>query len=228
MKIQDLTLEERPREKLRERGLMAMSNVELLAILIRSGARGKNAVDVARELFAMTDNRLCTLSSLSLDKVSSVGGVGFSKACQIVAAFELGRRCAAEMPVTMRGAIRDTRQACKLLQPRLRVLDHEECWALFLNRNNRPICKKMISSGGLCETTMDSRMVAEYALEKKATGVILFHNHPSGSPEPSRADLKMTSSLRNALASLDIVLFDHIIISGDSYYSCCDQVVTQL
>ena len=132
------------------------------------------------------------------------------------------------MPVTMRGSIRNTSQACKLLQPRLRVLDHEECWALFLNRNNRPICKKMISSGGLCETTLDSRMVAEFALEKKATGVILFHNHPGGSPEPSKADLKMTSSLRNALASLDIILFDHIIISGDSYYSCCDQVVTQL
>ncbi len=228
MKMLDLSEDERPREKMRDRGLEALSNVELLAVILRTGTGGRNAADLARELYRTSGNSLCALSALSVRRMCEVPGIGFGKAASIASAFELGRRCALEQAGNSDVQVTDAVTAAKMLAPRLRVLDHEECWALFLNRRNRPVGKEMISSGGLSDTGMDSRVVARLALEKKATGVILFHNHPSGSPDPGKADLKRTAELRAGLKSLDISLLDHIIIAGDSFFSFTDECVCHL
>ncbi len=223
MRMMELSEDERPREKMRDRGLSALTNAELLAVLLRTGTGGRNAMDIARDLLASSDGSLRRLSAASPAKMCAVPGIGFGKAASVCAAFELGRRCAAELSATAGEPITTPHQACGIMLPRFRVLEHEECWALFLNRRNRPVGTEMISSGGLAETTIDSRMVAGAALEKKAVSVILFHNHPSGSPEPGNADIRQTARLKAALDSLDIRLIDHIIIAGDSFYSFSEE-----
>ncbi len=228
MKILDLSEDERPREKMRDRGLAALSNAELLAVILRTGTGGRNAMDLARELYMAAGSSLCSLSALSLRRMCDVPGVGFGKAASIAAAFELGRRCALEQAGNTEIQVTDSATAARMFAPHLRVLDHEECWALFLNRRNRSLGRDMISSGGLSDTGLDFRIVARLALEKKATGVILFHNHPSGSPEPGKADLKRTAELRAGLKSLDILLLDHIIIAGDTFFSFADECVGHL
>ena len=217
MRILELSGEERPREKMRDRGVAALSNVELLAVILRTGTGGRNAMDLARELYAVSGNSLCELSSLSADRMCAVPGIGFGKAASIVSAFELGRRCALEKAGNTDISVTDSKVAARLFAPYLRILDHEECWALFLNQRNRPLGKEMIGSGGLNATPIDSRVVTR-----------LFHNHPSGSPEPGASDIKHTSSIRKGLASLNIALLDHIIIAGDSFFSFSEERVFHL
>lgn len=228
MKIMDMGEDERPREKMRDRGLAALSNVELLAVILRTGTGGRNAMDLARDLLSYVDGSLCVLSAVTTSNMCHVPGVGFGKAASVAAAFELGRRCAFERAGNTDVSVTDSKTAAMLMAPRLRVLDHEECWALFLNRRNRPVGKEMISSGGLSDTGMDLRIVARLALEKKATAVIVFHNHPSGSPEPGKADLRQTAALKSALESLEITLLDHIIIAGDLFFSFSDECTSVL
>ena len=229
MKMQDLSEDERPREKMRDRGLTALSNVELLAVILRTGTGGGlNAMDIARELYGASEHSLCLLSTMSVPRMCDVPGIGFGKAASVASAFELGRRCALEQAGNTDVSVTDSLTAARMLAPHLRVLDHEECWALFLNRRNRPLGRELVSSGGLNDTGIDSRVVARLALEKKATGVILFHNHPSGSPEPGTSDLKRTAELRKGLKSLDISLLDHIIIAGDVFFSVTDECVCHL
>lgn len=228
MRIMDLSEDERPREKMRDRGVSSLSNAELLAVILRSGTGGRNVVELSRELYMAAGSSLCFLSSMSADRMCEVPGIGFGKAASVVSAFELGRRCALEQSGDMEVSVTGSGIAARLLAPHLRVLDHEECWALFLNRRNRPVGKAMISSGGLNDTGIDSRVVARLALEKKATGVILFHNHPSGSPEPGKADIERTAALRSALSSLDISLLDHIIIARNSFFSFTDECISHL
>ena len=224
----DLSEDERPREKMRDRGLAALSNVELLAVILRTGTGGLNAMDLARELYGVSGRSLCSLSTMSALRMCDVPGIGFGKAASVACAFELGRRCASERAGNTDASVTESITAARMLAPYLRVLDHEECWALFLNRRNRPLGRERVSSGGLNDTGIDSRVVARLALEKKATGVILFHNHPSGSPEPGMSDLKRTAELRKGLKSLDISLLDHIIIAGDSFFSFTDERVYPL
>lgn len=221
--MMELCEDERPREKMRDRGVAALSNVELLSVILRTGTGGRNVMELARELYTASGSSLCSLSSMSADRMCDVPGIGFGKAASIVSAFELGRRCALERAGNADISVTDSKKAARLLAPYLRVLDHEECWALFLNRRNRPLGKEMIGSGGLNDTPIDSRVVMRLALEKKATAVILFHNHPSGSPEPGTADVRQTASLRAALAALNITLLDHIIIAGDSFFSFSEE-----
>lgn len=228
MRIMELSEDERPREKMRDRGAVALSNVELLAVILRTGTGGRNVMELARELYSASGNSLCELSSLSADRMRAVPGIGFGKAASIVSAFELGRRCALERAGNTDISLTDSKAAARLLAPYLRVLDHEECWALFLNRRNRPLGKEMIGAGGLNDTPIDSRVVTRLALEKKATGVILFHNHPSGAPEPGESDIRQTASIRKGLASMNIALLDHIIIAGDTFFSFAEEVVFHL
>ncbi|MGN0191403.1 MAG: DNA repair protein RadC, partial [Candidatus Cryptobacteroides sp.] len=216
--------DERPREKMREKGLDALTDVELLAVLLHTGSGGMNVVELAREVYACHSGNLCTLSSASPDKLCEVKGIGFGKAATICAAFELGRRCARGKAFREVFVVRDPAAACALMSPAMRVLDHEECWAMFLNRKNRVVARQAVSSGGLAATAMDPRIVARMALEKKATSVILFHNHPSGCPLPGEADLNSTETLRQALSAIDVKLLDHIIIAGDSWFSFADEM----
>lgn len=223
MKIKDLTEEERPREKMISKGKDALTDVELLAIILRTGTDRMNAVDLARELLRSADGKLNTLAGMSIEGLCRINGIGPSKAITISASFELGRRCAEEAVVESRNAISDPKTVFRMMLPILRGLDHEECWVLYLNRANFLISKEKVSSGGLDSTTLDSRIIVRKAIEKKASGIILVHNHPSGSALPGSADIQSTRQLDKVLKTCELSLIDHVVIASDSYYSFADE-----
>ncbi len=223
MKIKELCMDERPREKMLSKGAESLSNAELLAILLRTGTGSMNAVDVAREILKSADGKLNGISSMSIERLCAVPGIGPAKAVALAAAFELGRRSAGESVVDSRTSVCSAKIVFRIMLPLLRGLDHEECWILYLNRANYLISKERVSVGGLDSTTLDSRTIVRKALEKKATGIIIVHNHPSGSALPGNADIQATRQLSSALKTCDIPLIDHVIIAEDSYYSFSDE-----
>ncbi len=227
MKIKDLCIEERPREKMMERGAEALSNIELLAIMLRTGTEKKNVIDVARELLKSSDGKLNIIAGMSVESLCRTQGIGPSKAVTLAAAFELGRRCAAECITDSRTSISSPKIVFRMMLPILRGLDHEECWVLFLNRANHLISKERISIGGIDSTILDCRTIARKAIEKTACGIILVHNHPSGSALPGTADIQATKQLDKALKTCEISLLDHVIIAEDSYYSFADEEVAR-
>ena len=222
MVLKELNKEERPRERLAAKGAYALSNAELMAILLRTGGMGRDVVSVARELLGLAGD-LTTLSMMSIDKMTEIRGIGKDKATTVTAAFELGRRLAAEKSGTDSRPITNARQAFELLLPVMKGLDHEECWVIFLNRANRITSKDRMSSGGQASTVLDTGMIIRKALEKKASGLILAHNHPSGSPYPGQADIRQTQELRKASSTFGISLIDHIIICDSCFYSFADE-----
>ena len=223
MKMKELSLDERPREKMLEKGTDALSNAELLAILLRTGTGGMNVVETARELLAGCGNRINEVAGMSTERLCQMKGIGPGKAVSIAAAFELGRRCAAEAAREQHTSISSPKDAVRLLLPHLRDLDHEECWVLFLNRANYLINKERITVGSGDATLIDIRTIIRRAIEKKATGIILSHNHPSGNAMPGKADIEETARLKKALGTCDISLIDHIVIASKSYYSFSDE-----
>ena len=227
MRLKDLCLDDRPREKMQEKGPSALSNAELLAIMIRTGTGTMNVVDVARTLLQSAEGRLHSIAEMPLEKLCSVSGIGRSKAVTIAAAFELGRRCASELAVPDKVAVSSPKTVFQMMLPFLRGLDHEECWVIFLNRANYVLGKERMSVGGLESTVMDVKSILRRALEKKASGVILVHNHPSGNAMPGHADITQTGILKKALQTCEISLIDHVVIAEDSWYSFADeQLVT--
>ena len=225
MKILDLGTDERPIEKLLGNGADTLSNVELLAILLRSGTPDLNAIDIGRLIMSNAEGSLTNLSSFSVERLSQVPGIGRKKAATICAAIELGRRFAAEGCLQDRTPLNTPEQVFRIMVPRLKGLLHEECWVLFLNRANILIGKEMLTSGGFSSTTIDTRMLAIRAMEKKAAGVIIVHNHPSGNPHPGEADIRQTALVKDALSPLDISLVDHVVICNDSYFSFAEEKV---
>lgn len=223
MRLKDLCLDDRPREKMVEKGSAALSNAELLAIMIRTGTGRMNAVDVARALLAQAEGRLNSIADMSMEKLCSVCGIGPGKAVTIAAAFELGKRCAMELSVPEKVAVSSPKVVFRMMLPLLRGLDHEECWVIFLNRANFVLGKERMSVGGLESTVMDVKSILRRALERKASGVILVHNHPSGSAMPGQADIKQTGVLKKALQTCEIHLIDHVVIAEDSWYSFADE-----
>ncbi len=223
MRLKDLCLDDRPREKMVEKGSAALSNAELLAIMIRTGTGRMNAVDVARALLAQAEGRLNSIADMSMEKLCSVDGIGPSKAVTIAAAFELGKRCAMELSVPEKVSVSSPKVVFRMMLPLLRGLDHEECWAIFLNRANFVLGKERMSVGGLESTVVDVKSILRRALERKASGVILVHNHPSGSAMPGQADIKQTGVLKKALQTCEIHLIDHVVIAEDSWYSFADE-----
>lgn len=221
MRIKDMCADEMPRERLLDKGAAALSNVELLAILLRTGRDGKNVIDMAREVLQSGDGLLAGVAQMSVEGLCRVSGIGPGKAVTLAAAFELGRRVASEKAD-------DGCQICSparvfsLMLPVMRNLDHEECWALLLNKANRLICRVKMSSGGLESTVIDCKSVIRKAIEKKASGVILVHNHPSGNALPSQADINQTQVLTKAMKMCELSLLDHVIIGRDGYYSFAD------
>ncbi len=226
MKIKDLCLDERPREKMLARGADALSNSELMAIMLRTGTGRMNVIDVAREILKAADGKLNGIASMSVERLCEIDGVGPTKAVTLAAAFELGRRCAGESIIDSRTAISSAKTVFRIMLPLLKGIDHEECWILYLNRANYLITKEKVSIGGLDSTTLDSRTIARKAIEKKATGIIVVHNHPSGSALPGNADIQATRQLDKALRTCDIALLDHVIIAESSYYSFSDEELT--
>lgn len=227
MKLKDLNKQERPREKMMARGANALTDVELLAILLRTGTSTRNVVDVARELLRTADDRLGSVAAMSLDRLRQVEGIGPSKAVAVAAAFELGRRLALEVGMENVPRMDSPAKVYRVMLPLLRNLDHEECWVLFLNKSNGLISKERMTSGGQDFTVMDKRVVVRRAIEKKAASIILVHNHPSGNAMPSVEDINQTRDLGRALSACGLQLLDHVIVAGASYYSFSDEQVVE-
>ena len=214
--------EERPREKLMRQGAAALTNAELLAILLQSGTRDKSAVDLARELLASCGGRLGELARRETGPMMGVEGIGPAKATTVHATFELARRLAAEIPEDEL-TIRTPDTVARMMAPFLRNLPHEECWVLYLNRGSKLIGKERVSSGGQSSTIIDIKIIVKKAVERLASGLILVHNHPSGNPQPGGQDRSQTEALRKAAAVFDITLIDHVIIGRKKYFSFSDE-----
>lgn len=224
MKLKELNIEERPRERLIAKGSSALGNAELLAILLRTGSGNKNVLEMSHELLAAAGS-LTELSAMSIDKMQAIGGIGKNKAATVTAAFELGRRFAAEGSRSPCRAITNASQIFSIMFPVLKGIDHEECWILYLNRANHILYKEKVSIGGLSSTTIDTNSILRKAIEKKADGIILVHNHPSGNPQPGKADVVETERLKKAAETFSISMLDHVIISNSGYYSFADQML---
>lgn len=224
MKLKELNIEERPRERLIAKGSSALGNAELLAILLRTGSGNKNVLEMSHELLAAAGS-LTELSAMSIDKMQAIGGIGKNKAATVTAAFELGRRFAAEGSRSPCRAITTASQIFSIMFPILKGIDHEECWILYLNRANHILYKEKVSTGGLSSTTIDTNSILRKAIEKKADGIILVHNHPSGNPQPGKADVVETERLKKAAETFSISMLDHVIISDSGYYSFADQMI---
>lgn len=228
MKLKEFCADDRPREKMLDKGASALSNAELLAIMLRTGTGELNVVDLARELLKKADGRINEVSSMTIEKLCAIKGIGPGKAVTISAAFELGRRAAAEQVIRNKRPVTAPSDVFRMMLPSLRGLDHEECWVLFLNRANYVIGKERMSVGGMESTIMDTKSILRRAIERKANGVILVHNHPSGNALPGQADIAQTRTLKSALSSCEIQLIDHVVVAEDSWYSFADeQLVTE-
>ncbi len=226
MKIKELSPEDRPREKLLAKGPEALSTAELLAIVLRTGAGQKNAVDMARELLNLAGHSLLALSAMSIERLTAINGIGKDKAASIMAVMELGRKLFCESSATNGISITGPEMIYNLMAPGMRGLDHEECWVIFLNRANYILSKERLSYGGMSSTVIDIRIILRKILEKKASGIILVHNHPSGNSRPGKADICQTEHLKKALEPFDVSLIDHIVISDNQFFSFSDNSVT--
>ena len=225
MRIKELCADERPREKMFSKGAGAMSNAELLAILIGSGTKKENVLEVANRLLASADGKLSKLAAMDKSGIMAMDGIGSGRYASIAAAFELGRMCVLEDPGVEKMPVCDPSLVYKMMIPRMKGLDHEEFWVIFLTRAFYVIGKEMLSLGGMSETVIDPRLVVRKALEKKACAIVMVHNHPSGNPRPGKEDIEQTSSMKKAMGTFNIILLDHIIISDDSYFSFADERV---
>lgn len=228
MKIQDMGRDERPRERLLGHGPTGLSNAELLAVLLRTGTGSHNAVDLSRRLLQEAGGSLTGLSAMTLDQMRKISGIGPLKAATILAAFELGRRFQAEDYPYERTAIRNAGMIYRLMAPRLKGLDHEQCWIVYLNRSNYVISTELVSIGGFSETTFDIKRILQHALDRKAAGLTVVHNHPSGNPRPGQEDIQATMRLQTAARILGMTVLDHVIFADSSYYSFQDELVTLL
>jgi len=228
MKISQMNEGDRPREKMLAKGCEALSDTELLAILLRTGNRSVSVMDMAHELLSACDGNLIRLFNMDMESMCACKGIKRDKAVTVRAAFELGRRFLNESSGVLKIPITTAEDIYRMMIPALKGLMHEECWVLYLNRARFVIKKERMSSGGGCSTTMDLRDIIKSALSQKAYAIILVHNHPSGNPEPGREDIRQTDALKKAAASMDIQLLDHVVVCDDCYFSFCDERISYL
>lgn len=214
--------DDRPREKLLHKGKSALSDAELLAILMNTGSRNETVVDLAKRILHSVNHDLVALSRLSIQDLMKFKGVGEAKAVTLAAALELGRR-RRETEASQKIKINSSRDAYEYLAPALSDLNHEEFWVLLLNRANKVIGKQRIGAGGFTGTVADPRIIFKTALEHSAVALILGHNHPSGNLKPSQEDLNLTKKLCEAGKFLDIQILDHLIIGETGYFSFADE-----
>lgn len=216
--------EDRPREKMLLKGKIALSDAELLAILIGSGTVGQSAVEVAQRILASVDHNLHELGKRSVSELQRFRGIGEAKAITIAAALELGRRRQLS-DLRERPRISCSRDAFDAVAPLLTDLHHEEFWLLLVNRANEVFARERLSTGGMAGTVVDVKLFFKTALDARATAVIAVHNHPSGSLKPSQADITLTRRLRQAGELLELPLLDHLIVSERGYFSFADEGV---
>ncbi len=222
MSIKFLAEDDRPREKFVLKGRNALSDAELLAIIMGSGNRDDSAVELARKILDSVENNWHNLSLLQISDLMKFKGIGEAKAISICTALEIGRRRSAQ-DVIEKVKIESSSDSFKILQPFLGDLQTEQFWAIFLNQNNRILAKSQLSSGGINQSVVDVRILFKTALEHFATGIVVAHNHPSGNLKPSQEDLKITKQIDEAGKLLNIQLLDHVIISQNSYFSFADE-----
>ena len=220
--IKNWSQDDQPREKLRDKGKSSLSDAELVAILIGSGNREESAVALSKRILASVNNNLNALGKLSLKQLMTFKGIGEAKAISIAAALEIGRRRRGNEALEQ-NKISSSVSVFELMQPIIGELPHEEFWIIYLNNSNKVIQKNQLSKGGITGTLVDVRLALKTALEVGAVGLILAHNHPSGTLKPSEADKNLTQKLKVAAQSLDIKVLDHLIITESSYFSFADE-----
>ncbi len=222
LNIKNWAVEDRPREKLLLKGTAALSDAELIAILLGTGTAAMSAVDVAKAMLQQVDNNLDNLARLTVKDLMKIKGIGEAKAITIVSALELGRR-RKEIATAEKPKITTSGDAYELLKGDLMDLGYEEFWVVLLNRAQRLIKKHKISLGGVHGTVADPKIIFKTALEELASGIIVAHNHPSGNLTPSQQDIDLTRKLKEAGKFLEIQLLDHLIVAGKKYYSFADE-----
>lgn len=222
--IKNWSEDDQPREKLLYKGKNALSDAELVAILIGSGSRNESAVELCKRILQQNNNQLHQLQKQSIQQLMQFKGIGEAKAITIVAALELAKRLQLSETKELT-KITSSEDVFKLMQPIIGDLPHEEFWVLLLNNSNKVIYKLQLSKGGLTQTVVDIRMLFKTALEHLATALILVHNHPSGQLVASGADKDITQKIKLAGNSLDIKLLDHLIITQTGYFSFADEDV---
>jgi DNA repair protein RadC len=223
MSIKQWAVEDRPREKMIQKGLAALTDAELLAIIIGSGTKKETAVELSRRILSEAGNNISMLGKMSVtDFVSKFKGIGQAKAVSIVAALELGKRRKMQ-DISQLDKITSSRDVFDMFHPILVDLPYEEFWVLYLNRSNKVLEKRRISQGGITGTVIDPRIIFKAGVELRASGVILCHNHPSGNLKPSDQDIAITRKLKQGGEVLDISVLDHLIVTESGYYSMSDE-----
>jgi DNA repair protein RadC len=220
--IKDWKENDRPREKSILNGIQTLSDTELLAILIGSGSREQNAVELGRSILGAAGNKLTNLSRMSYKELCGIKGVGKAKAVTIMTAFEIGRRRRME-EAPARERLCKSSQLAETFIPMLADLPHEEFWILLLNNANHCLAKLRISQGGVHQTVADPKIIFREALQHLATGIVLCHNHPSGSKTPSKHDMELTHQIIEGAHALSIRVLDHIIVAGNDYLSFAEE-----
>ncbi len=204
------------------KGKSALSDAELVAILIGSGSRNESAVALSKRILASVNNNLSSLGKQSLAQLMEFKGIGEAKAITIAAALELGRRRKEENPLEL-VKVTSSKVMYQEMYPIIGELAHEEFWVVYLNNANKIIFKAQLSKGGITGTVVDVRLVFKIALEQNAVAIVLAHNHPSGKLQASEADIQVTKRIKNAGLQLDISVLDHIIVTEHSYFSFADE-----
>lgn len=220
--IKNWSEDDRPREKLLQKGRTALSDAELIAILISSGSREESAVSLSQRILASAENNLNQLGKLTIKDLMQFKGIGEAKAITIAAALELGRRRRAGEALNQ-NKITSSQSVFELMQPVIGELPHEEFWIVYLNNSNKVLQTSQLSKGGITGTLVDVRLAFKNALQLGAVAIILAHNHPSGTLKPSQPDIKLTQKLKTAGESLDIKVLDHLIITEKAYFSFADE-----
>ena len=205
-------------DKLLSRGAESLTDSELVAAIIAEGANDDRALDVAHELLDGADGSLLRLTATDFSRLRMSSGLGLRRAMRLKAATELGRRVLLAEG-TSYDTITSDSDVARLMEPQIGMLKHEECWALYLASSGRVLDRMRISQGGVQTTVVDCRLIIKRAVELLATQIVLVHNHPSGSAEPSRQDIELTERVSEAARLFDIRLLDHVIIAQGARYS---------
>lgn len=223
LSIKSWAEEDRPREKLLLKGKSALSDAELITILLRTGVTGNSALDIAKKILNRVNGDLNELGKLSVSDIKKMEkGLGETKAITIVAALELGRRRQAS-EVREKPTIITSRDSFDYIYSEVADLSHEEFYVLYLNRANKVLTHKQISTGGVSGTVVETKMVLKHGIETLASSMVAVHNHPSGNIKPSQPDIELTKRLKEAAKLIDIILIDHLIIGEKKYYSFADE-----
>lgn len=218
LKISQWAEEDRPREKMERLGPSALSDAELLAILVGSGSTKEDAVSLMKRILSDCNNNLNTLGKKSIRELCDYNGIGPAKAITIMAACELGKRRQMEKPEE-RPELSTATRIYNYMHPKMQDLDTEEFWLLLMNQNFRLIREQKIAHGGISEVAVDVRLLMKEALLCNSTVIAVCHNHPSGSLRPSQADNDLTTSIQRACAVMRIKLMDHVIVTDGRYFS---------